>query len=203
MAITLQGVSKRFGDKIVLADFSYEFPATGCVALMGPSGCGKTTLLRLLAGLETPEAGEITLPPNAKLAYLFQEDRLVPALTAKDNVVAVLRQGDSTAGLLAERWLARVGLAGEENAYPQDLSGGMQRRVAIARALAFGGEILLLDEPFRGLDQETKTQMQELMLTGHDARRRLTILVTHDEEEAHAYADSVLRLDGLPLRIVE
>jgi NitT/TauT family transport system ATP-binding protein len=203
MAITLRGVSKRFGDKIVLADFSCDFPSTGCVALMGPSGCGKTTLLRLLAGLETPDAGEITLPPNAKLAYLFQEDRLVPALTAKGNVMAVLHHSDKATELLAERWLARVGLAGEEIAYPQDLSGGMKRRVAIARVLAFGGELLLLDEPFRGLDRETKSRMQELLLTGYDARRRLTILVTHDEEEALTHADSILRLDGLPLRIKE
>jgi NitT/TauT family transport system ATP-binding protein len=203
MAITLRGVSKRFGDKIVLEGFSYDFPSTGCVALMGPSGCGKTTLLRLLAGLETPETGEITLPRGAKLSYLFQEDRLVPALTAQGNVMTVLPHGDKAAELLAAQWLASVGLAGEENAYPQDLSGGMKRRVAMARALAFGGEILLLDEPFRGLDRETKTRMQELLLTGHDARRRLTILVTHDEEEALAHADNILRLDGLPIRIKE
>lgn len=203
MEISLEHISKTFGDKQVFRSFSLTLPETGCVALLGPSGCGKTTLLRLLSGLERPDDGKAILLESGKTAYLFQEDRLLPAFTARENIMAVLRNRQVAGRLLANQWLARVGLAGEEDAYPASLSGGMKRRVAIARALAFGGELLLLDEPFKGLDLETRTQLQELVLTGHDARRRLTVLVTHDVEEALAYADKILLVNGLPFSIAD
>ncbi|MDL2233225.1 ABC transporter ATP-binding protein [Ruminococcaceae bacterium OttesenSCG-928-L11] len=201
--LSLSVVSKAYDSGPVLLGFSYTFPAHGCVALLGTSGCGKTTLLRQLCGLEQPDRGDITIPSASKLSYIFQEDRLLPALTARDNIAAVLNCNIRAAEALAEQWLERVGLAGEGGKYPAQLSGGMKRRVAMARALAYGGNILLLDEPFKGLDLQTKQEMQNLVLKGHDARSRLNILVTHDVEEALYLADRILILDGPPLTIID
>ena len=137
----------RFGDKLVLDRFSLSLPDTGVTALSGPSGCGKTTLLRVMAGLESPGGGRVSLPPRP--ALLFQEDRLLPWRTVEQNVADVLpraRRGE------AAGWLELVELAGEGNAWPRQLSGGMGRRLALARAIVHRPRVLLLDEPLNGLD---------------------------------------------------
>lgn len=201
MATVIEDVSKTFEEKQVLDHFTLALPQKGTVALLGPSGCGKTTLLRLIAGLEKPDSGAVQLEPNTRLSYIFQEDRLLPSLTARANIAAVLSYGERAAELLAEQWLIRLGLEGEGEHYPSQLSGGMKRRVAIGRALAYGGQVLLLDEPFKGLDLETKTQLQNIVLTGHDARNRLNLLVTHDVEEALFFANTIFLMGGPPLQI--
>lgn len=205
LQLTLENVHRRFGNKQVLAGFSHTFPLRGVVALMGPSGCGKTTLLRLIAGLERPDAGRIILPPEAKLSMVFQEDRLLPTLSARENLMAVLGERSAESIHRADYCLRRCGLSTEGNHYPAELSGGMKRRIAIARAMAVvlfrGGEILLLDEPFKGLDEKTRDMVQEFVL-GEERRGRLTLMVTHSPEEA-ARADLTLRLDGPPLEIIE
>lgn len=175
--IELKNVSMAYGDKQVIRNLSLRFDAPGAYAVLGPSGRGKTTLLRLIAGLEKPQSGSICLPEDVKIAFCFQEDRLLPFKTVLENVSLVCDSAEC-----ARRWLQLVGLVGEENAYPSALSGGMKRRAALARALAYDGDILLMDEPFRALDAKTHEDMLALMRSA--GKDKLLILVTHDETDA-------------------
>lgn len=175
--IRLKHLSMAFGDKPIFSDLSLTFSSPGQYAILGPSGRGKTTLLRLIAGLERPLSGKVLLPADARISFCFQEDRLLPFKTVRENVSLVCGS-DST----AQDWLERVGLGAEGGSYPASLSGGMQRRAALARALAFGGDILLMDEPFRALDEVTHAQMRALVCEA--AKDKLLILVTHDESDA-------------------
>lgn len=196
--IRLRNVTKSYGEKTVLRDFSLELPCRGAVALMGPSGCGKTTLLRLIAGLEAPDSGEVLLPESPKISVVFQEDRLLEAFSVRENVLAVLP--DSQAGRAeADRCLLRCGLDDVAASRPESLSGGMRRRVAIARAMAFGGNILLLDEPFKGLDDATRQSISSFVF--ENSGKRLTILVTHDSAEAREYCGDILAFTGIPLEL--
>lgn len=175
--VALRHVSMAFGEKRIFSDLNLTFAMPGHYAILGPSGRGKTTLLRLIAGLERPQQGEILLPRHTRIAFCFQEDRLLPFRTVAQNVALVC--GSQT---LAQAWLERVGLGHEGGSYPASLSGGMKRRAALARALAFDADILLMDEPFRALDGETHAQMRALVReAAHD---KLLILVTHDESDA-------------------
>ena len=174
--IELKNIRMAFGDKQIFSDLSLSFSSPGQYALLGPSGRGKTTLLRLIAGLERPQAGQVLLPKDTRIAFCFQEDRLLPFKTVLENVALVC--GDETA---ARAWLERVGLGSECGSYPSTLSGGMKRRAALARALAFDAPILLMDEPFRALDADTHAAM--LALVREAAKDKLLILVTHDEAD--------------------
>ena len=182
--IEFDRVSLQYGDKRVLSDFSFRFEDRRAYAVLGPSGCGKTTLLRLAAGLQSPTGGRVLRdPPQA--AICFQEDRLLPWRSARENVALAFpraAQKDGSALREADKWLARVGLAGEERALPASLSGGMKRRVALARALAFDAPALLLDEPFRALDEDAHGEL--LRLINACAQGKLLMLVTHDERDA-------------------
>ncbi len=145
MTVDFQNVYMAYADKTVFSDLSCTLHLHGVTVLMGESGGGKTTLLRLLCGLETPQSGKINgIPKN--YTFMFQENRLLPWATALENVKTVC---DTES---ARHWLSAVGLAKEADSLPSALSGGMQRRVAFARALAHKSDILLLDEPFKGLD---------------------------------------------------
>lgn len=146
--------------------------------MMGPSGCGKTTLLRLIAGLEIPESGEIVRAE--RLSFLFQEDRLIPHLNARKNVALVLPGRDADAR--AAQALEALGLVDSMDKPVRELSGGMARRVAIARAVLYETELLLLDEPFRGLDEQTRVRTAA-WLTAQTTGRTL-IAVTHDRQDA-------------------
>lgn len=180
----------RYGEKKVLDGFSFAWPEEGITALSGPSGCGKTTLLRLLAGLLRPERGEAVLPGRATL--LFQEDRLLPWRTVGQHITDVLpkaRRGE------AGRWLELVELAGEQARYPAQLSGGMGRRLALARCLACGGALLLLDEPFAGVDaQRAGRILARIRALG------TPVLLTSHQEAVLSCCDRVLALEGPPLR---
>lgn len=190
----LERVSVSFGDKAVLDDFSLTLPDRGLTALAGPSGCGKTTLLRVLAGLQRPDAGTVAGVAPRRTAPLFQENRLLPWRTAEQHITDVLpreRRGE------AEKWLALAELAGEGAALPAQFSGGMQRRLALARALALGGDWYLLDEPFAGVDPERAIRI----LTRIRALRVPVLLASH-EEHILSQADQIIRLDGPPLRVL-
>ena len=151
--IRVEDVSFSYPGKPVFSHLNLTLPDTGTAALMAPSGYGKTTLLRLLAGLETPASGRITGLENRKTAFLFQEDRLLPWLTAEKNIALV------SSAERAAYWLEKMEIDGGQ--YPREMSGGMQRRVALARAMAFGGDVLLLDEPFKGLDGTADRQKEK------------------------------------------
>ena len=194
MAINVRDVTLRYGDKLVLDRFSLEIPDRGLTALSGPSGCGKTTLLRVLAGLETPEAGTVDGVEVSRTAFLFQEDRLLPWRTVGQHITDVLPR--ARRGELAD-WLACAELSGEESAYPSALSGGMARRLALARCAALGGELLLLDEPFAGVDPERAARLLE-RLRGLD----VTIVLVSHQAPVLAECDCVIALEGPPLKRV-
>ena len=175
--ITFEHIHMAFGEKTLFSDLSLSFSSPGQYAILGPSGRGKTTLLRLIAGLEKPLNGQIHLPQDTRICFCFQEDRLLPWKTVLENVALAAKSTED-----ARHWLAQVGLAGEENSYPDTLSGGMKRRAALARALAYNAPILLMDEPFRALDEQTHAQMRNLIRNA--AKDKLLILVTHDESDA-------------------
>ena len=176
-SITLNSISKTFGENTVLRNFSAVLPLSGVTIIRGPSGTGKTTLFRLLLGLEQPDTGEITGMQGRKPAVVFQEDRLLPWATALENVALVSNP------VIAESTLNQFGLGDSLHLLPRELSGGMQRRVAIARALAYHGDILFLDEPFTGLDEENKRIAATAILEQHIP----VFVITHEEDEAELF----------------
>ncbi len=180
--IKLTDVSFSYNQKTILSNFSSAFSSPEHWAILGPSGCGKTTLLSLMGGILSPSSGQIET--NGRISFCFQEDRLLPWYTVLQNVMLAADNTLPKAKRFehARFWLDRVGLFAEQNAYPASLSGGMKRRAALARALCFDSEILLLDEPFRALDDALHLQMRSLVLDA--AKNKLLILVTHDERDA-------------------
>ncbi|MCL1974942.1 MAG: ATP-binding cassette domain-containing protein, partial [Firmicutes bacterium] len=165
------------------------------VYLSGPSGCGKTSLLLLLAGLLRPQAGKIQGLENKRLSMLFQEDRLLPWLSAAENVALVLPANQAKEALF---WLELVELAQEKEQLPGELSGGMRRRVALARALAYNGDILLLDEPTNGLDNDLTHRILERIEELY--AERLIITVSHDISLLFSQT-SLIKLSGPPLAV--
>lgn len=189
MDLVLQNISKRFDGKTVLKNVSLVFPAGQCTCLMGPSGCGKTTLLRIILGLETPDSGTITGRP-ARVSTVFQENRLFEAFSALANVAAVCPKSVSRAAI-AEH-LTQLGLGESLHKPVRTLSGGMKRRVAVARAVLAPGPLLVLDEPFTGLDRDTKETV--LAYLKRHTQGRTLLFVTHDPAERDALAQHTVTL---------
>ena len=189
--IKLENITLRYGGKLILDRFSLELPGRGFTALSGPSGCGKTTLLRVLAGLAAPECGTVSGIDPARTAFLFQEDRLLPWRTVRQHIADVLpraRRGE------VGKWLAFAEMEGEGDACPAGLSGGMARRLALARCAALGGELLLLDEPFAGVDPARTARMLE-RLRALDVP---VVLASH-QSQVLAACERMIALDGPPL----
>jgi sulfonate transport system ATP-binding protein len=184
----VDGVVRRFGDRVVLDHLCLTIADEELVVLLGPSGCGKTTLLRLMAGLDRPDGGTVEVP--VRRAIVFQGDRLLPWQRALRNVTLGLRGPDATQR--AQAALAEVGLAGRERAWPKELSGGEAQRVALARALVSEPELVLLDEPFAALDAITRLRMHTLVRALQRKHQAAMLLVTHDVDEAIALADRIV-----------
>ena len=187
--LELKDISVRYDGKSVLSGCGLSLGDGERLALMGPSGCGKTTLLRVALSLLPPDTGSVSGAPG-RTAAVFQEPRLLPWRTAAENVNVVLSDTPETMPE-ALSMLERVELSDAVEKYPAELSGGMQQRVSIARALAFRPDLLVLDEPFRGLDDELRGRMVSLLNTSLQSASLL--LVTHSEEEAKALGCRVLR----------
>ncbi len=190
--ITIHELSKSYGEKKVLERFSARLAAGRIHALMGPSGAGKTTLLRLLLQLEKPDNGEISGIREGKTVAVFQEDRLLESLTVGANLRLVL--GKKADMALAEELMVSLGLEGSVTTPVSQLSGGMKRRVALARALAVPSDVLLLDEPFKGLDEATKQSVMSVCRSCFAGKT--VLLVTHSEEEADFFQAERLYLPG-------
>jgi ABC-type nitrate/sulfonate/bicarbonate transport system ATPase subunit len=184
--------------RLLFENLCFEIADGEVCAIVGPSGIGKSSLLKIAAGLDLDFEGSITgrLQP---LGYLFQSPRLLPWRTARQNLELVLPEQPER----AVEWLAQVGLSGSEDVYPQRLSLGMARRVALARSLAVQPKLLLLDEPFASLDEETSIIMQDLVARHLKKLRPTTLLVTHHWHEAVALAQRVITLGGSPARILD
>jgi NitT/TauT family transport system ATP-binding protein len=180
------------------------------ITILGPSGCGKSTLLRIIAGLDRPTTGRVVLDgrevrgPGADRGMVFQSYTLFPWLTVAENIAYGLREKGMPAaerGAIVAAYVEKIGLGGFENHYPKQLSGGMQQRTAIARALANDPAILLLDEPFGALDNQTRSLMQELLLGIWERELKTVLFVTHDIEEAIFLASRVVVMSARPGRI--
>ncbi|TIS57763.1 ABC transporter ATP-binding protein [Mesorhizobium sp.] len=184
--------------------------ANDFITILGPSGCGKSTLLRIVAGLEAPSQGRVLLDgkavsrPGLDRGMVFQSYTLFPWLTVAENIAFGLRErgmAERERDEIVASYVDLVGLKGFENHWPKQLSGGMQQRTAIARALANDPEILLLDEPFGALDNQTRGLMQELLLGIWERRQKTVLFVTHDIEEAIFMASRVVVMTARPGRI--
>ena len=189
--LELNEISLRFGDKQVLDGCTLRLKTGEHIALMGPSGCGKTTLLRVALSLQPPDTGSVS-GDVGRTAAVFQEPRLLPWRTAAENVNAVLSDTKETMPE-ALSMLDRVELSDAAEKYPAELSGGMQQRVSIARALAYRPDLLVLDEPFRGLDDELRGRIVSLLSASLPSPSASLLLVTHSEDEARALGCRILR----------
>lgn len=183
-----------YGEKQILQDFSLTLPELPLIGLTGPSGCGKTTLLRVLAGLELPQSGTVSGVNPTEIAFLFQEDRLLSGRTALQQITDVMPRARRGEG---PRWLAFAELEEERDTYPSQLSGGMARRLSLARCAALGGRLLLLDEPFTGVDPARRERLLDRLRELHTP----VVLVSH-EQEVLSSCDAVVPLDGPPLRLL-
>lgn len=181
-------VTKKFGDNTVLDAFTHEFSEGKATAVLGRSGCGKSTLLNVLMGLIKPDSG--TVERGGRISAVFQEDRLCENLTASANIRLVTGRRYSLAEIARE--LAEVGLDGCADKPVRELSGGMKRRTALVRALLAEYDALFLDEPFKGLDEDTKRAV--IAYCHMKTRGRTVVLVTHDSGECAALADEVIEL---------
>ncbi len=213
--LSIQGVSRTFTSHKgvstqALLPVDFEVRENDFVTILGPSGCGKSTMLRIVAGLDFPTTGQVLLDgklvqePGADRGMVFQSYTLFPWLTVAQNIRFGLREKGVSEAIQKERsdyFIAKVGLRGFAHHYPKQLSGGMQQRTAIARALANDPKILLMDEPFGALDNQTRVLMQELLLGIWEAERKTVMFVTHDIDEAIFMANRVAVFSARPGRI--
>lgn len=189
MSIKAVNISKAFGDRQVLKNFSHEFATGETTCIMGASGCGKTTLLNVIIGLVPPDSGEIFGVDDLRKSVIFQEDRLCENISAVANLRLVR---PSLSREEAVKMLEAIGLTAVKNQPVREFSGGMKRRVAILRALCAEYDLLLADEPFKGLDEETKLTVMKFFK--EQTRGKTVILVTHEQTEAEFFGENTLKL---------
>jgi NitT/TauT family transport system ATP-binding protein len=211
-AVEVRNVFKNYGDVDALRDLTLQFPKGQLTSLLGPSGCGKTTLLKIIAGLIPATSGEVLVNckpvtgPGPDRAFVFQDFALLPWATVLRNVAFGLElrgvpkpQREE----IAVKYIKDVGLSGFEQSYPHELSGGMRQRVGLARALSVDAQVLLMDEPFSAVDEQTRRKFQEDLLSLVQNENKTFLFVTHSIEEAVYVSDQIAILLPRPSRVSE
>ena len=211
-AVTVKNVFKNYGETEALRDLSLDFPRGELTSLLGPSGCGKTTLLKIIAGLLPATSGEVIVngqivkEPGPDRAFVFQDFALLPWASVIRNVAFGLELrgvAKSERESIAAKYIGDVGLKGFENSFPHELSGGMRQRVGLARALSVDAQVLLMDEPFSAVDEQTRRKFQEDLLNLVKNENKTFIFVTHSIEEAVYVSDQIAILLPRPSRVSE
>ena len=209
-AVTVKNVFKNYGETEALRDLSLDFPRGELTSLLGPSGCGKTTLLKIIAGLLPATSGEVIVngqivkEPGPDRAFVFQDFALLPWASVIRNVAFGLELrgvAKSERESIAAKYIGDVGLKGFENSFPHELSGGMRQRVGLARALSVDAQVLLMDEPFSAVDEQTRRKFQEDLLNLVKNENKTFIFVTHSIEEAVYVSDQIALLLPRPSRV--
>ncbi|MDD3305597.1 MAG: ABC transporter ATP-binding protein [Acetobacterium sp.] len=207
MSIIIKELYKKYGEVVIFENFNLVFKKNKITGILGPSGSGKTTLLNLCSGLEQPDSGMIEgINPQA-ISYIFQEPRLLPWRTVRENLRFVFKEKSikkpGSHDLDIDAMLELVGLATVGDHYPQELSGGMRQRVSIARAFLYPSELLLMDEPFSSLDCALKNRLIEDFSKIWEQDKRTVIFVSHNEDEIRRLAQEVLTFSDKPVQLLK
>jgi len=211
-AVSVKNIYKNYGETEALRDLSLDFPKGQLTSLLGPSGCGKTTLLKIIAGLLPATQGEVFVngslvtKPGPDRAFVFQDFALMPWASVLRNVAFGLELRGANKNEredIAAKYIKDVGLVGFENSFPHELSGGMRQRVGLARALSVDSPVLLMDEPFSAVDEQTRRKFQEDLLNLVKNENKTFIFVTHSIEEAVYVSDQIAILLPRPSRVSE
>ncbi len=201
MALKVVAIKKSYGELKVLDRVSFDVKPNEFICIVGESGCGKTTLLKIIAGIEKADKGEVVFgKDNPKIGFVFQDARILPWKTVIGNIEFVLDAAKMDRAI-AKEIIQFVGLSGFENYYPKQLSGGMLQRLSIGRALAINPDVLLMDEPFANLDALTKQKMHRELI--RIVSNKTVVFVTHDIEEAIYLADRIIILSPRPAKVVD
>ena len=201
--LKIRGLYKKFKDKNIFQDFNIDFIDENINCIIGESGIGKSTLLNMISGLENIDSGKIIGVNKDDISYIFQESRLVPWLTVKNNIELFIYDYYTKENAESEinKIFKLLNISGIENEYPEKLSGGMKQRVNIARALLKPSKMVLMDEPFKSLDYKTKYSIMYELSNIFKNEKRIVIFVTHDVDEAIFLADNIYVFGGRPLKI--
>ena len=203
--IQLKDIGKSYNKFKILKDFNLTIPRDEIMCIVGSSGCGKSTILNIISGLVKQDSGEVVNTSEKLISYVFQEPRLLPWKTAGDNLKYVLKGKvpDNQLDEYVDRWLENVELSDYKNFYPRQMSGGMMQRLTLARAFAMPSNLLLMDEPFKGLDAPLRHKMIELTQKLWEHEKKTIVFVTHDIQEALLIGHRVVALSARPANVLD
>lgn len=203
MKYEVKNIVKEYGNLEVLDRVSIKFEENKITCILGPSGCGKTTLVNIIGGLLEKDSGDVIGFENEDISFVFQDDRLIQWKNVKDNIAFVLKDkmDKKTMEKLIDEYLDLVNLRKYKDYYPRELSGGMRQRISILRAFAYPSNILIMDEPFKSLDINSKETVMEFILNLKNLNSKTCILITHDIDEALALGDTIVILTEKPTKV--